>query len=121
MLRQAVIRYNIRHAVINDNEFEFWRSQGVNCWPTVMVFSPDARPLFKTTGEGCEQDISALLQQGLQACVDQLESEETKDSDWVHHLTSSELPHQLEKDKQIEMQGRALGEGSAAATDVVIS
>ena len=61
MLRQAVIRYNIRHAVINDNEFEFWRSQGVNCWPTVMVFSPDARPLFKTTGEGCEQDISALL------------------------------------------------------------
>ena len=24
MLRQAVIRYDIRHAVINDNEFKFW-------------------------------------------------------------------------------------------------
>lgn len=65
MLRQAVVRYDIRHAVINDNEFKFWRSQGVNCWPTVMVFSPDARPLFKVTGENAEESIAALLEQAL--------------------------------------------------------
>ena len=70
MLRQAVIRYDIHHAVINDNEFKFWRSQGVNCWPTIMVFSPDSKPLFKMTGEGAEESITALLTQGLQECVD---------------------------------------------------
>ena len=54
MLRQAVIRYEIKHAVLNDNEFKFWGSMGVNCWPTIMIFSPDAKPLFKATGEGNE-------------------------------------------------------------------
>ena len=61
MLRQAVIRYDIRHAVINDNEFKFWGSQGVNCWPTLMVFSPDSKPLFKASGEGNEETLAALL------------------------------------------------------------
>ena len=65
MLRQAVVRYDIKHAVINDRDFRFWGSQGVNCWPTVMVFSPDSRPLFKTTGERCEEDVAAVLQQAL--------------------------------------------------------
>ena len=68
MLRQAVVRYDIRHAVINDNEFEFWDSMGVNCWPTVMVFSPDSKPLFTTTGEGCEEAIGSVLEQGLAKC-----------------------------------------------------
>lgn len=70
MLRQAVIRYDIRHAVINDNKFEFWGSNGVNCWPTVMVFSPDSKPLYKTTGEGCEDSIAAVLAKGLEECAD---------------------------------------------------
>ena len=61
MLRQAVVRYDIRHAVINDNEFKFWRSLGINCWPTVMVFSPDSKPLLKVTGENCEESIGAIL------------------------------------------------------------
>ena len=67
-----MIRYDIKHAVINDNEFRFWGSNGVNCWPTLMVFSPDSKPLFKTTGEGNEQVIAAILEQGLAKCADQL-------------------------------------------------
>ena len=69
MLRQAVIRYDIRHPVINDNQFEFWSSMGVNCWPTVMVFSPDGRPLYKKTGEGCEEFIAGILTKGLEECL----------------------------------------------------
>ena len=65
-----MVRYDIRHAVINDNEFEFWGSQGVNCWPTVMVFSPDAKPLLKTTGEDAEESLAAVLEVALQRCQD---------------------------------------------------
>ena len=54
MVRQAVIRYDIKHAVINDNEFRFWGDNGINCWPTLMVFSPDSKPLFKASGEDNE-------------------------------------------------------------------
>lgn len=70
MLRQAVVRYDIKHAVINDNEFRFWQTQGVGCWPTVMVFSPDSKPLFKVTGENCEENIGAILKQGLDKCAE---------------------------------------------------
>lgn len=64
-----MIRYEINHAVINDNQFKFWSSQGVNCWPTIMVFSPGAKPLFKITGEGNEEMIAAVLEEGLLKCV----------------------------------------------------
>ena len=62
MLRQAVIRYDIKHAVINDNKFKFWQSHGVSCWPTIMVFSPDSKPLLKATGEGNEELLAAVLE-----------------------------------------------------------
>lgn len=60
-----MIRYEIEHAVLNDNKFAFWRSMGVNCWPTVMIFSPEGKPLFKTTGEGVEEDVTNMLLAGL--------------------------------------------------------
>ena len=101
MLRQAVVRYDIRHAVINDNEFRFWRSNGVNCWPTVMVFSPDSKPLFKVTGEGCEEAVGAILEQGLLKCAEQIEASEGTEGDWINYLTSHEVPIELEKDKQV--------------------
>ena len=93
MLRQAVIRYDIRHAVINDNQFRFWGSNGVNCWPTVMVFSPDSKPLFKVTGEGNEEIIAAILDQGLQKCLDQLESQDGTTADWINTLSAHKLPY----------------------------
>ena len=91
MLRQAVIRYEINHAVINDNEFKFWGSQGVNCWPTIMVFSPDSKPLLKVTGENCEENIGAILHAGLAKCQEQLEAGEGAPADWINILTSNQL------------------------------
>jgi len=34
-----------------------------------MVFSPGAKPLFKITGEGNEEMIAAVLEEGLLKCV----------------------------------------------------
>lgn len=101
MLRQAVVRYDIKHAVINDNKFKFWQSQGVNCWPTIMVFSPDSKPLWKSTGEGVEEQVAAVLLNGLQKCVEQVQANEGKETDWVNFLSAHELPFHLEKDKEI--------------------
>ena len=65
MLRQAVIRYDIKHAVINDCKFKFWNSNSVRCWPTVMIVGPDAKPIFTVTGEGVEVKIKTVLKQVL--------------------------------------------------------
>ena len=121
MLRQAIVRYDIKHAVINDNEFRFWGSQGVNCWPTVMVFSPDSKPLFKTTGERCEEDVGAILYQALLNCKDQIESNEGAPSSWIDVLSAHELPFQLEKDKQRAQELTALQNGGGAAAQNSLS
>jgi len=61
ILRQAVIRYDIKHPVLNDNDFKMWKSMGVNCWPTVMVIGPDCVPILRLTGEQVEKRIEAML------------------------------------------------------------
>ena len=86
---------------MNDNKFKFWTQQQVNCWPTVMVFGPDSKPLYRQMGESCEENVSAILSESLKICVDQIESEKTKsDKDWVTYLSTHQLPLKLEKDKE---------------------
>ena len=99
MVRQAVIRNNIHYAVINDNQLKFVQSLGVTFWPTVVVFSPDSRILFKSTGEGSESEICALLQQSLTECATQIERENRLETDWINLLNSSKLTLQFERDK----------------------
>lgn len=43
LLRAAILRYDIRHAVCNDKDYELWEANGVNCWPTVIVIGPHGR------------------------------------------------------------------------------
>lgn len=66
-----------------------------------MVFSPDSKPLFKVTGEGCEGTVGAILEQGLTLCAEQLQANEGTSEDWINHLSSHEVPMHLEKDKQV--------------------
>ena len=67
---------------------------GVNCWPTVMIFGPDNRPIFQATGEGNEHTLEKMLL----ACIEKyLKMEEEGDTNWV--LDPTELPLQSEKDK----------------------
>ena len=50
-VRQAVLRYDIRHPVANDSGFEVWRRWGVRAWPTFMFVGPDGNVLGKHEGE----------------------------------------------------------------------
>lgn len=61
MARQAVIRYDIKHAVFNDIDFKFWNSQGVNSWPTMMVVGPHRKPLLQLSGEAVKDKLEAFL------------------------------------------------------------
>lgn len=53
-IRQIVQRYELRHPVINDNEFVVWRTYGpygVNAWPTFAVIDPRGNILAVQSGE----------------------------------------------------------------------
>ena len=60
-LRQAVMRYGIRHPVLNDASMETWRQYAVRAWPTLMFVDPVGKVIGKVEGElGFEQGAQLI-------------------------------------------------------------
>lgn len=51
-VRSAVLRYDIRHPVVNDSEARLWYDMEVSCWPTLVLLGPQGNLLFSLVGEG---------------------------------------------------------------------
>ena len=51
-IRQAILRYEIAHPVVNDRDMKIWRSYGARAWPTLVLIGPDGNLLGKHSGEG---------------------------------------------------------------------
>lgn len=50
-IRQAVMRLELEHPVVNDRQFRVWRSYGVNAWPTLVFIDPEGRVVGQHAGE----------------------------------------------------------------------
>lgn len=51
-IRQAVMRYEIKHPVVNDGDMEIWQRYGVNAWPTQVLIDPRGNFVGRASGEG---------------------------------------------------------------------
>ncbi len=51
-IRQAILRYELGHPVVNDSRLEIWRSFSVRSWPTVMIIDPRGKVVGYKSGEG---------------------------------------------------------------------
>ncbi|HEY2951246.1 MAG TPA: thioredoxin-like domain-containing protein [Verrucomicrobiae bacterium] len=51
-IRQAILRYEIEHPVINDKDFVVWHSFGARSWPTLVLINPSGRIIGYHSGEG---------------------------------------------------------------------
>ena len=58
-IRQIILRYELEHPVINDNNFAVWQTYGANAWPTFVLIDPDGNVLGYHAGE----DIYDLFNQ----------------------------------------------------------
>jgi hypothetical protein len=50
-LREAVLRHDIQHPVVNDTDFEIWQAYAVRAWPTVILIDPKGRIVKTEAGE----------------------------------------------------------------------
>ena len=50
-IRQAVLRLEVHHPVVNDRYFRVWRAYGVQAWPTVALIDPDGNYVGSQPGE----------------------------------------------------------------------
>ncbi|MGD8856815.1 MAG: thioredoxin-like domain-containing protein, partial [Chloroflexota bacterium] len=66
-IRNIILRYELKHPVINDNQFQIWQLYGAQAWPTLVLIDPDGNILGYQSGEGIyepfDQAISGMIAQ----------------------------------------------------------
>ena len=45
-ITDAILRYEIRHPVVNDSAHKIWNAYGVNTWPTVLLIDPEGYVVY---------------------------------------------------------------------------
>jgi DNA-binding beta-propeller fold protein YncE len=64
-IRNAVMRYDIAHAVVNDAEYKVWEAYAVRSWPTVVLINPNGRIIAQHSGEGVERQLDSLIRRAI--------------------------------------------------------
>lgn len=60
-IQQAILRYNIEHPVVIDNNFVLWRAYAISAWPSFILIDPEGYVVGKTTGEGIYDKIDPVI------------------------------------------------------------
>ena len=50
-LSQAVLRNQLSHPVVNDNQFLVWKNYAIRAWPTLIFIDPKGKVIGKHEGE----------------------------------------------------------------------
>ncbi|MGD9898095.1 MAG: thioredoxin-like domain-containing protein [Calditrichaceae bacterium] len=64
-IRQAVLRYNVEHPIVVDQNFEIWQSYGARGWPTLVLLDPEGYVIAHTSGEGQRDILDVYIRQAL--------------------------------------------------------
>lgn len=62
-IREAVLRYEIEHPVVNDKDFKVWREYGARAWPSFALINPRGKLLGLTSGEGIYLKIRDVIEE----------------------------------------------------------
>ena len=60
-IRQAILRYDIEHPVVNDREFQIWRRYGPQAWPTLVLIDPEGYVVGGISGEGHYETLKGVI------------------------------------------------------------
>ena len=67
-IRKAILRYELKHPVVNDAERKIWGTYGADWWPTIVMIDPEGKVVGGRAGEGnfnvreLDQTIAKLIQ-----------------------------------------------------------
>lgn len=62
-IRDAILRYEIKHPVVNDSEMILWRKFGTRAWPTIAIVDPEGKFAGSQSGEGNRDLMDAVVTQ----------------------------------------------------------
>src|SRR5262249_37339207 len=61
-IRKAVLRYQIKHPVVNDAGMKIWDNYGCSSWPTLAVVDPEGNFVGVTSGGGQYELLDKVIQ-----------------------------------------------------------
>jgi DNA-binding beta-propeller fold protein YncE len=64
-IREAVLRYEIEHPVVNDAKMQIWGTYGARSWPTLVLIDPAGDVVWAASGERSFEEIKAVIDRGL--------------------------------------------------------
>ena len=60
-IREAIVRYEIKHPVVNDNRMAIWNKFGVRSWPSILVMDAEGNACFMRSGEGNREVLDIVV------------------------------------------------------------
>lgn len=60
-IRDAILRYEIKHPVVNDSEMLIWRKFGTRSWPTLALIDPEGKFVGSQGGEGNRELFDTVI------------------------------------------------------------
>ena len=60
-IRQAILRYEIEHAVVNDHNMQIWQEYAVRSWPTLYLIDPTGKIVAYMSGEGVYAQLDGFI------------------------------------------------------------
>lgn len=60
-VRDAILKHDVKHPVINDDKMIVWRNFERRSWPGLIVLSPRAVPILIINGEGYRDILDIFL------------------------------------------------------------
>lgn len=64
-IRAAILRYQIRHPVVIDEDMRLWRAYGVRSWPTQVVIDAAGRIVGAVAGENQRDAVDRMIAEAL--------------------------------------------------------
>jgi thiol-disulfide isomerase/thioredoxin len=61
-IRNAIMRYEIKHPVINDSNLTVWKKFEVTSWPTIIVIDPEGKVCGAISGEGNRKNLEFVVE-----------------------------------------------------------
>jgi DNA-binding beta-propeller fold protein YncE len=64
-IREAALRYEIEHPIVNDAEMTIWRRYSARSWPTLVLIDPAGEVVWAASGERDFETMKAVIDRGL--------------------------------------------------------
>jgi thiol-disulfide isomerase/thioredoxin len=64
-IRSAILRYEIKHPVLNDSAHTLWKQLGVGTWPTLVLIDPEGYAIWAHAGEIPYAELQTTLKKAV--------------------------------------------------------